>query len=172
VELKPQDVVMLLRILAYGTEQWTYSKLSGDLGISTSQLHMAVQRCVAARLIEQGAASKPFRTALKEFLVYGVKYTFPVERKGAVRGIPTGYAAPPLDKLIVQSPEPPPVWPYAKGSVRGISFLPLHRSVPEAAMKDPKLYEMLALLDAIRDGRAREREIAVRELSTRIDQAW
>jgi hypothetical protein len=77
-----------------------------------------------------------------------------------------------LDKLIVQSPEPPPVWPYAKGSVRGISFLPLHRSVPEAAMKDPKLYEMLALLDAIRDGRAREREIAVRELSTRIDQAW
>jgi hypothetical protein len=159
VELKPQDVVMLLRILAYGTEPWTYSKLSGDLGISTSQLHMAVQRCVAARLIEQGAASKPFRTALKEFLVYGVKYTFPVERKGATRGIPTGYAAPPLDKLIVQSPERPPVWPYAKGTVRGISFLLLHRIVPEAAMRDPKLYEMLALLGAIRDGRVREREI-------------
>jgi len=56
--------------------------------------------------------------------------------------------------------------------VRGISFLPLHRSVPEAAMRDPKLYEMLALLDAIRDGRAREREIAVRELTKRIDQVW
>jgi len=124
------------------------------------------------KLQEQGAASKPFRTALKEFLVYGVKYTFPVERKGATRGIPTGYAAPPLDKLIVPSPEPPPVWPYAKGTVRGISFLPLHRSVPEAAMRDPKLYEMLALLDAIRDGRAREREIAVRELTKRIDKAW
>jgi hypothetical protein len=44
--------------------------------------------------------------------------------------------------------------------------------VPEAAMKDPKLYEMLALLDSIRDGRVREREIAVRELTQRIDQAW
>jgi hypothetical protein len=172
VELKPQDVVMLLRILAYGTEPWTYSKLSADLGISTSQLHTAVQRCVAARLIEHGPASKPLRSGLKEFLVYGVKYTFPIERKGATRGIPTGYAAPPLDKLIMQSPEPPPVWPYAKGTVRGISFLPLHRSVPEAAMRDPNLYEMLALLDAIRDGRAREREIAVRELSKRIDKAW
>jgi hypothetical protein len=172
MELKPQDVVVLLRLVAYGQEMWTYTQLSADLDISTSQLHLAVQRCAAARLIEQGASAKPIRAALKEFLVYGVKYTFPVERKGSTRGIPTGYAAPPLDKLIVQSTEPPPVWPYAKGSVRGISFLPLHRSVPESAMKDPKLYEMLALLDAIRDGRVRERETAVRELTQRIDQAW
>jgi len=64
------------------------------------------------------------------------------------------------------------VWPYAKGTVRGISFLPLHRSVPEAALRNTELYEMQALVDAIRDGRAREREIAVRELTQRIDQAW
>lgn len=172
MELKPQDVVILLQMVSYGSEPWTYSKLSKDLGLSTSQLHMAVQRCVSARLLEQGPAARPFRTALKEFLVHGVKYAFPVERQGITRGIPTAYAAPPLDKLIVQSDEPPPVWPYSKGTLRGVSFLPLHRSVPAAAMKDRKLYEMLALLDAIRDGRAREREIAVRELTMRIDQAW
>ena len=38
-----------------------------------------------------------------------------------------------------------------------------------AALQDPRLYELLALVDAIRDGRAREREIAVRELTSRID---
>jgi hypothetical protein len=31
-----------------------------------------------------------------------------------------------------------------------------------------KLYELLALVDAIRDGRAREREIAIRELKARL----
>jgi len=36
-------------------------------------------------------------------------------------------------------------------------------------MINPSLYELLALLDAIRDGRAREREFAIRELSARID---
>lgn len=172
MELKSQDVVILLQMVSYGAEPWTYSKLAEDLGISTSQIHTGVQRCIAARLLEQGTASRPLRTALKEFLVHGVKYAFPVERQGMTRGIPTAYAAPPLDKLIVQAEELPPVWPSSKGTLRGISFLPLHHSVPAAAMKDPKLYEMLALLDAIRDGRAREREIAVGALRVRIDQAW
>jgi hypothetical protein len=36
-------------------------------------------------------------------------------------------------------------------------------------MHDRELYEFLALLDAIREGRAREREIAIRELTARID---
>jgi hypothetical protein len=38
-------------------------------------------------------------------------------------------------------------------------------------LKDRKLYELLALVDAIREGRAREREIAIRELTARIDSA-
>jgi hypothetical protein len=33
---------------------------------------------------------------------------------------------------------------------------------------DPKLYEFLALVDAIRDGRARERKIAIKEIQSRI----
>lgn len=35
---------------------------------------------------------------------------------------------------------------------------------PVAALKDPLLYEQLALIDAIRDGRPRERQLAEREL--------
>jgi hypothetical protein len=77
-----------------------------------------------------------------------------------------------MNSLIAESSDPPPVWPHPKGGVRGVALSPIHRAAPEAALKDPKLYELLALLDAIRTGRAREREIAVRELTVRIDQAW
>jgi len=35
-------------------------------------------------------------------------------------------------------------------------------------MRDPQLYELLALLDALRDGRARERALAAKELGSRL----
>lgn len=65
--------------------------------------------------------------------------------------------------------EPPPIWPDPEGEVRGIGFSPLAKSAPQAARLDPALYELLALVDAIRAGRARERDIAARELSKRLE---
>lgn len=60
------------------------------------------------------------------------------------------------------------MWPDPEGDTRGNEFSPLYKSVPKAARKDMKLYELLALVDAVRDGRAREREIAIRELKARL----
>jgi hypothetical protein len=37
-----------------------------------------------------------------------------------------------------------------------------------AALRDSYLYEMLTLIDALRDGRARERQIAEEELKLRL----
>ncbi|NCB39610.1 MAG: hypothetical protein EOM80_12680 [Erysipelotrichia bacterium] len=48
------------------------------------------------------------------------------------------------------------------------AFMPLYKSVPKAAMADPYLYELLALVDAIRGGRAREKNLAVKELQKRL----
>ena len=70
--------------------------------------------------------------------------------------------------LIGGSIDPPPVWPYAEDSVRGVAFTPLYSSVPAAALHDSRLYELLALVDAIRDGRARERNFATKELTSRL----
>lgn len=119
--------------------------------------------------VQNPPMSRPIRSNVKEFLIHGVKYSFPVTRGGLVRGIPTAHAAAPLDKEIAQAFEPPPVWPDAEGNVRGTAFSPLYKNVPAATRRDAKLYELLALVDAIRDGRTREREIAIRELTTRID---
>ena len=60
------------------------------------------------------------------------------------------------------------VWPHAKGNIKGQAITPLYKSVPEAALNDPLLHEMLALVDAIRVGSAREKKIAVEELKMRI----
>jgi hypothetical protein len=41
---------------------------------------------------------------------------------------------------------------------------PLYKTVPIAAMRDASVYEKLALVDALRDGRTRERKLAEQEL--------
>ena len=102
--------------------------------------------------------------------MHGVKYAYPPDRGQLTRGIPTCYAAPPLNSLIVQSNEPPPVWPDPDGTVRGYEFSPLYRSVPKAAVRDQAFYELLVLVDTIRDGRARERELAIKLLAERLEQ--
>jgi hypothetical protein len=73
--------------------------------------------------------------------------------------------------LITRSDDSIPVWPDPEGSMRGYEFSPLYKSVPKAAAKDSALYELLALLDAVRDGRARERALAEKELLARLDNA-
>jgi hypothetical protein len=84
-----------------------------------------------------------------------------------VRGIPTASAAAPLVRKITQE-NPAPVWPYEAGTQRGYAVTPLHKNVPRAALLDGRLYQMLALVDAIRVGGARERELARRELAGRL----
>jgi hypothetical protein len=183
--LRPQDVVVILKLVANrdGSNKWTYADLSKDLFMSASQVFRSVDRAESARLLSAptvppppGSSEEqprvwlwPNNNNLKEFLIHGVKYAFPVERGGPTRGIPTAEAAPPLDQHFPRDFPLPPVWPHPAGPFRGIAFSPLYKNVPQAALRDPKLYELLALVDAIREGRAREREIAIRELSARID---
>jgi len=189
VELRPQDIVVALKLLVSNGNPWSYSKLGEELAMSASHVFASVNRAQTSRLLDfaeilprarpvrvarpsrdrQPALPRPNRSNLKEFLIHGIKYVFPVERGGPTRGIPTAEAAPPLRQHFPQDFPLPPVWPYAEGSVHGNAFSPLYKNVPQAALLDQKLYELLTLVDAIRDGRAREREIAIRELSARID---
>ena len=58
--------------------------------------------------------------------------------------------------------------PFAEGSVRGIALVPLYPSAPAAALRNPALYENLALFDALRMGNARERNFAEKLLKERL----
>ena len=94
-----------------------------------------------------------------------------VVRGEFTRGVPTSYAAEPLRNVIGQGNDPIPVWPYPQGKERGIAFEPLYKTAPGAAIRDPAFYEYLALADALRDGRARERKYAEQELHRRFQKA-
>jgi hypothetical protein len=167
--LKPQDVVVVLKLLHYHGKRPPFSQIALELAMSPSEVHAAVKRAQAARLLHGSAlGGRPILQALEEFLVHGVKYAFPPQRGGLSRGMPTSYAASPLNTQIAPGSEPPPVWPDADGPVRGLALEPLYHTVPVAAKRDPALYELLALVDAIRDGRARERKIAAKELAKRL----
>lgn len=54
------------------------------------------------------------------------------------------------------------------GQVQGVAVKPLYPSVPHAARRDAALYDLLALVDALRLGRARERAMAEKELGPRL----
>ena len=109
------------------------------------------------------------REALRLFVQHGARYCFAPLRGELTRGLPTGYAAAPLEGLIVApASEPPPVWPDPHGTRRGMTLHPLYPSVPEAARRNPALYELLALFDAVRAGSPRERALALPLIEERL----
>jgi DNA-binding Lrp family transcriptional regulator len=169
--LKPQDLYVVLKIVAVGMRRPPYAQLASELGMSSSEVHASVERAQNSRLLHGSTLQcQPNLSALKEFLTHGLQYVFPADRGGPTRGIPTSYAAEPLRRLIPAGNEPIPVWPWEGGKVRGVSLAPLHRSAPIAALRDPRFYEYLALVDALREGRSRERKIAAEELSRRFGE--
>jgi len=94
------------------------------------------------------------------------KYFFPVQLGTYTRGIATSYAAPIFEKDLLIGDDPIPVWPHGEGDRRGVALEPLYRSVPNSVVQypDPLFYKLLVLIDAIRSGRARERNIAIKLL--------
>jgi hypothetical protein len=164
--LKPQDLLVAVRLAIASAHGSTYPNLAASLRISASEAHAALKRAAACGLVDQ-TTRKAKRSALLEFVVHGLRYVFPPSWSGVARGIPTSYAAPPLSESIVQD-ELPPVWPHPEGGTRGQGLRPIYKSVPDACLGDAELYEWMALLDAIRSGRARERELAVGVLRRRL----
>lgn len=212
IQLKPQDFLVALKLVAWGSQRWTYASLAQALGLSASEAHACIRRGLQAGLLldnasmalpepvpegvqEQaalyrvrarprrarlpageeddklaGPADNPVRVNtrnLAEFAVHGAKYAFPAERLPVALGVPTSHSAPAFAGVFAPGSDAW-VWPHAHGTVRGQGLTPLHPSVPYAAMQDEKLYEMLALFDALRVGRARERGMAMERLPALI----
>ncbi len=163
---KPQDVVVVLKLCLSGGDE-SFAALASGLGMSASEVHGACVRLTEARLIDP-ETRRPRRKALQEFLRYGVPYAFPAQLGERTRGIPTAWAAPAMAGKVSVDDAAIPVWPDPAGTRQGAAVEPLHRSVPVAAKNDPALYDLLALVDALRIGRARERKFAEQELERRL----
>lgn len=163
--LKPQDIVILLKIIAMGKKDWFHHTLAQELGMSQSEVTQSLNRSKYAGLIDN-ERKKVNRIAFSEFILHGLSYAFPQQPGALVRGVLTAHAAEPLNQLIHSSEKY--VWPYAKGTDRGQAIEPMYNTVVEASLKDHDLYELLTLVDAIRVGKVREKELAKKELEKRI----
>ncbi len=163
-QLKPQDVVILMKIIALNTDDWNQKSLANALHMSQSEISQALVRLRYCGLLSENKKVK--RLGLMEFLRYGLSYVFPQHPGHITRGIPTAHSAPPLNKQILGSEAY--VWPHPKGQIKGQAIHPLYASVPDAVTHDEIFYQLMALLDALRVGRSREKEIALKELQIRI----
>ena len=168
--LKPQDLAMLLKLVTLrGAVRVSYAVLAKQLCLSVFEAHAAVQRLSAARLVVEMAGDlRPVMAAVRDFVLHGALYCYPPVRGEITIGFPTAHAVLPLSQLILFADELPPVWPHPEGSTRGASLLPLYEKLPLAAIEDAVLYELLALFDALRIGQARERELAFKLLTERL----
>lgn len=171
MSIKPQDIVVLAKLLAHwGGGEWSQHSIAIELCLSPSQVNAAFKRLVASGLItpySPPAKPQPIILACKEFFIHGFKYVFPAKMGEMARGVNTSYAAPSFKNEISLGSEGSPVWPYGEGETRGVSLKPLYPTVPESVMKhpDPLFYDLLTLLDAIRSGTAREKQIAADKIS-------
>ena len=168
MNLKPQDILFLLKLVTIKEKSWSFNKLAVELGMSPSEVHGSAQRCLAAKLaLNQDNVIIPHARNLMEFLEHGVQYAFVPDMGSMSRGMPTAHAAPAFE-FAFPGAELPPVWPDPDGQVSGLAFSPLYKSVPHAARSDAELYELLAAVDCIRAGRAREKKWAIDMLKKRI----
>jgi hypothetical protein len=165
--MRPQDIVILLEMIILGDKKWSIAEMSDVLLLSMGEISKAMKRNVTAGLV---SADKMYvnKLALRDFLVYGLKYVFPPQLGAPTRGIATAHSASPVNLHIVENGENY-VWKYYKGTKRGNSIAPLYDKIPKIVENQPKLYELLAIIDTLRIGKKREIGIAIEELDKRLN---
>jgi hypothetical protein len=163
--MRPQDILVLLKIISLNDPEFRLVDLSESIGISLSEISESISRSVFAHLIAPDKKT-PMRKAIYEFLLHGLPYVFPAQPGALAIGMPTAYSAAPLSGWF--GAEDPVVWADPKGDVKGQEIPSFHPKQSYAARLDNNLYELLALTDALRIGKAREKGIAQAELKKRI----
>ncbi len=166
--LRSFDIAVLLKLTLPGAPELSFQRLASDLHVASSEVHGAVKRARLSGLMQHDGPKRVNRSALVELLGHGLRYVYPAERGELTRGVATSFAAEPLRSVIRDSGAEVPVWPYVLGKVRGYSFEPLYKHAAKAALDDPAFYELLSIVDALRDGRVRERKIALEMISKRL----
>lgn len=158
--IKAQDILLLLKLMV--TPIGSQKELSEQLSVSPTEVSHGLRRLKHSRLLTvEGAVN---RDACIEFLVHGLKYVFPPELGVPTAGLPTSFARPGFD-YIRYAKDDIYVWPHPEGTVRGVGLKPIYHTLPDACLRDEKLYTLASLVEMLRAGRAREQQIAAKELN-------
>ncbi|MGK9118087.1 hypothetical protein [Olivibacter jilunii] len=159
--MRPQDIVILLKIITMRNGNWQLKDLANSLYISNSEVSESLERSQYAGLVDFEKRNVQ-RGNLLDFLFHGMKYVFPARAGVLTRGVSTAHSHPFMQAFI--SSDQAYVWPSASGTTLGQSIEPFYANQVKAVQEDEELYKLLALLDVIRVGKLRERTIAEKEL--------
>jgi len=166
--LRPQDIFITCKIHCLAGQSWSFARLAGSLSISVGETHNAVARAKEAKVLTMAHGQlEVSRRRLLDLLTLGVPQIYYATKGPLCLGVPTSVYAPCHEKRFSVG-SVPLVWPHATGSVRGESLLPLYPTVPRAVQHDPKLYEMMSLVDVVRTTEPKERKLAVEFLGKMI----
>ena len=164
--LRPFDIAVALRLLLVPEER--YEPLAEALVTSTSAVHRAVARLQLSGLCKPTTRTVA-RPAFREFLLHGARYAFPAVHGPERTGLATAWTHTDVATMFTDGDVPRPiVWASDRGSIRGETLVPLFPNVPAVAARDPRLHELLALVDVLRAGSARERRIVGDALGERV----
>lgn len=172
--LQAVDCVLLLKLIAQKENEMTHRELAEELFLSRATISVGLRRLLQSGLVRSDIETNkllPVLATTEEFIIHGLKYVFPAEAGKFIKGIPTGIAAPVFEGKLVIGKDPIFVWPYEHGRVKGLAVKPLSPNVPKSVVfsEDRKFYDLLALVDVLRQGRARERNIAIELLKEMIN---
>lgn len=159
--MRPQDIAILLKIIAIKNSDWQLTSLAKSMSISLSEVSESLNRSMIGGLIDF-KKEKIKRQNLLEFLEHGVKYVFPSEPGTMVKGIPTAHSHP-FMKQHFQS-DLNYVWPDPSGKVMGLLIEPFYSKQIDAVKIDSQFYKLMSLIDVLRVGRVREQKVAFHEL--------
>ena len=159
--MRPQDIAILLKIIALKRVNWQLKDISNALHISISEVSESLNRSQFAGLLDF-YKKRVNRNALAEFLEHGIKYVFPQAPGALVRGVATAHSHPYLKKYFSSSQHY--VWADRNGETLGQAIEPLYEGQLKAVKEDPDYYKMMALVDVIRVGKVREINVANKEL--------
>lgn len=161
--LRPSDLIVALQLTITPAAQ--FLSIAGSTGLSAGECHNAVRRLRLSGLViaDERAASAEL---LWQFLVHGAPYAFPAVMGPDTVGVPTGQSSPPFSALIASPTEF--VWAHPDGTNRGQSLTPLYPAAPSLPGRNPALYDLVAIFDALRSGSIRVRNLAASLLAERL----
>src|SRR5580658_6455140 len=121
--MRPQDIVILLKIITKKTDSWQNKDLAEELYISPSEFSDSLNRSGIGGLLEQ-EKKKVYRQSLMEFLEHGLHYVFPALPGSMVNGVFTAHSHPFMKVRFASDLNY--VWPDTRGDEGGLSILPLY----------------------------------------------
>lgn len=146
--MKGQDVLVLLKLVSLGPQAAPFHKdLADPLGLSRAEISNSLQRSHYAGLLQADMLSIRYKE-LGMFLKNGLRWVFPVKPGGPANGLATAWT----HVKVVSNMEPmhAVVWPMEGGSHTGNGIKPLYPTLPLAANVDPKLHQLLSLVEYLR----------------------